>query len=144
MHTRLVSVLAQLRSIRQSPTRGGLNYGGLNISFIHSIIERCTVHCRMVWQRFVKDSWPPKRPGPASDRDNVTRQTLRAGIYAPLPRNHIYTSGHGRTRQQLGRHLNHTIIHPAVLGSTCEQVLGKTPTLNPSRCAGSIMRAGFN
>ena len=31
----------------------------------------------------VTDTWPPKRPGPASDRGNVTRQTLRAGIHAP-------------------------------------------------------------
>ena len=30
-------------------------------------------------------TWPPKRPGPASDRDNVTMQTLRAGIRAPPP-----------------------------------------------------------
>ena len=33
----------------------------------------------------VTDTWRPKRPGPASDRDNVTRQTLRAGIHAPPP-----------------------------------------------------------
>ena len=33
----------------------------------------------------VTDTWPPKRPGPASDRDNVTRQTLQAGIRAPPP-----------------------------------------------------------
>ena len=33
----------------------------------------------------VTDAWRPKRPGPASDRDNVTRQTLRAGIHAPPP-----------------------------------------------------------
>ena len=33
----------------------------------------------------VKNSWPPKRPGPASDRDSVTRQTPRAGISAPPP-----------------------------------------------------------
>ena len=28
----------------------------------------------------VTDAWRPKRPGPASDRDSVTRQTLRAGM----------------------------------------------------------------
>ena len=39
----------------------------------------------MVWEISVTDTWPPKHPGPASDRDNVTRQTLRAGIRAPLP-----------------------------------------------------------
>ena len=36
----------------------------------------------------VTDIWRPKRPGPASfssDRDNVTRQTLRAGVRAPPP-----------------------------------------------------------
>ena len=33
----------------------------------------------------VTDTWQPKRPGPASDRDSVTRQTLRAGIRAPPP-----------------------------------------------------------
>ena len=33
----------------------------------------------------VTDTWRLKRPGPASDRDNVTRQTLRAGIRAPPP-----------------------------------------------------------
>ena len=31
------------------------------------------------------DTWPPKRPGPASDRDSITRQTLQAGIRAPPP-----------------------------------------------------------
>ena len=31
----------------------------------------------------VADTWRPKRPGPASDRDSVTRQTLRAGTRAP-------------------------------------------------------------
>ena len=36
----------------------------------------------MVELMFVTGAWPPKRPGPASDRDNVTRQTLRAGIMA--------------------------------------------------------------
>ena len=34
----------------------------------------------MVWLMSMTDTWQPKRPGPASDRDNVTRQTLRAGI----------------------------------------------------------------
>ena len=33
----------------------------------------------------VTDTWPPKRQGPASDRDNVSRQTLRAGMRAPPP-----------------------------------------------------------
>ena len=33
----------------------------------------------------VTDIWRPKRPGPASDRDSATRQTLRAGIRAPPP-----------------------------------------------------------
>ena len=31
------------------------------------------------------EDWRPKRPGPASDRDIVTNQTLRAGIRAPPP-----------------------------------------------------------
>ena len=39
----------------------------------------------MIEIKSVTDTWRPKRPGPASDRDNVTRQTLRAGIRAPLP-----------------------------------------------------------
>ena len=39
----------------------------------------------MVWQKSVKDGWLPKRPGPASDKGNVARQTLRAGIRAPPP-----------------------------------------------------------
>ena len=34
----------------------------------------------------VKDGWPPKRPSLATDRDSVTRQTLRAGIRAPSSR----------------------------------------------------------
>ena len=29
----------------------------------------------------VKDCWRPKRAGPPSDRDSVTRQTLQAGIW---------------------------------------------------------------
>ena len=33
----------------------------------------------------MKDSWPLKRPGLASDWDTVARQTLRAGICAPPP-----------------------------------------------------------
>ena len=43
----------------------------------------------MVWYGMVDvcgGYWLPKRPGPASDRDSVTRQTLQA--YVPhLPRN---------------------------------------------------------
>ena len=40
----------------------------------------------------VTDTWPPRRPGPASDRDNVTKQTLRA--YVPhLPRNPVLRIG---------------------------------------------------
>ena len=35
----------------------------------------------------VTDTWRPKRPGPASDRDNVTRQTLRWEIIVII---HIY------------------------------------------------------
>ena len=31
----------------------------------------------------VEDCWRPKRPGPASDKDTVTRQTLRADMCAP-------------------------------------------------------------
>ena len=37
------------------------------------------------WQMSVTDTWRPKRPGPASDWDSVTRQTLRAGMRAPPP-----------------------------------------------------------
>ena len=33
----------------------------------------------------MEDYWRPTRPGPASNRDSVTRQTLRAGISAPPP-----------------------------------------------------------
>ena len=33
----------------------------------------------------VKDIWPPKRPGPVSDSDGVTRQTLREGMCALPP-----------------------------------------------------------
>ena len=43
--------------------------------------------CGMAWQMSVTDAWRPKRPGPASDRDNVTRQTLQAGMRAPPPEN---------------------------------------------------------
>ena len=42
----------------------------------------------MVWYGMVDvcDGYlAPRRPGPASDRDNVTGQTLRAGIRAPPP-----------------------------------------------------------
>jgi hypothetical protein len=39
----------------------------------------------MVWYMSVMKTWRRKHPGPASDRDNVTRQTLRAGIRAPPP-----------------------------------------------------------
>ena len=39
----------------------------------------------MAWQMSVTDTWRPKRPGPASDGDSVTRQTLRAGMRAPPP-----------------------------------------------------------
>ena len=39
----------------------------------------------VAWQMSVTDAWRPKRPGPASDRDNVTGQTLRAGMRAPPP-----------------------------------------------------------
>ena len=33
----------------------------------------------------VTDTWRPKRPGPVSDWDDVTKQTLRAGIRARTP-----------------------------------------------------------
>ena len=32
----------------------------------------------------IEDCWRPKRPGPASDGDSVTRQTLRAGILSTM------------------------------------------------------------
>ena len=55
---------------------------------------------RYVWWRSAEDGWRPKRPGPASDRDSVTRQTLRAGIRAPPPEKPYHAQDHGRTRQQ--------------------------------------------
>ena len=45
----------------------------------------------------VTDTWRPKRPGPASDRDNVTRQTLRADIRAPSPEKPYVNIIGGRT-----------------------------------------------
>ena len=48
----------------------------------------------------MEDCWRPKRLGPASDRDNITRQTLRDTCVPHLPRNHIWASGHGGTWQQ--------------------------------------------
>ena len=39
----------------------------------------------MAWHGMVPDVWRPKRPGPASDGNNVTKQTLRAGMRAPPP-----------------------------------------------------------
>ena len=53
--------------------------------------------CGVAWEMSVTDVWPPKRPGPASDRDNVTRQTLRAGIRAPPPEKSYVSSMIGGT-----------------------------------------------
>ena len=53
----------------------------------------------------VTDAWPPKRPGPASDGDNVARQTLRAGIRAPPPEKPYASNvigGTGKSAQQHG------------------------------------------
>ena len=57
----------------------------------------------------VTDTWRPKRPGPASDRDSVTRQTLRAGIRAPPPE--LGAPYHvSPTRMERARVSNHTLI----------------------------------
>ena len=67
----------------------------------------------------VTDTWRPKRPGPASDRDNVTRQTLRAGIHAPPPEKPYIThigvvTGYGSTRYSIARTKSvplHWVVH---------------------------------
>ena len=69
----------------------------------------------MVWYGMV-DTWPPKRPGPASDRDNVTRQTLRAGIRAPPPEKPYVRNIIGGTR--FGPRLTHTAEYPSVSQQT--------------------------
>ena len=54
-----------------------------------TLVPRCVqlMEVWMVWYGMVMsmtDTWRPKRPGPASDRDSATRQTLRAGIRVPV------------------------------------------------------------
>ena len=61
-----VTVVEVQRDMRRSPTGCMIWYG-------------------MVWQKPVEDSWQPKRPDLALDRDGVTRQTLWARIHAAPP-----------------------------------------------------------
>ena len=57
------------------------------------------------------DTWRPKRPGPASDRDSATRQTLRAGIRAPPPEKpyitHRAMGQHGTAALERGVRFGH-------------------------------------
>ena len=82
----------------------------------------CMAWHGMAWQMSVKDCWQPKHPGPASDRDSVTRQTLRAGMRAPPPEKPYVCIGmacfihlvgfHSRTRTQSHTHA-HALVNPA-------------------------------
>ena len=55
-------------------------------------------------QSSVTDIWRPKRPRPASDRDNVTRQNTAGRHACPTSRKPLHcASGHGRTRYSIAR-----------------------------------------
>ena len=71
----------------------------------------------------VTDDWRPKRPGPASDRDTVTRQTLRAGIRVPPPEKPDLRIGAWENTAQHSQN----VIRPTALGSIWEQVLRGRP-----------------
>ena len=72
----------------------------------------------------VTDTWRPKRPGPASDRDNVTRQTLRAGIRAPPPEKPYVSNVIGGTGNSAQR--RHKSVHIGKLAYFIHFSINKT------------------
>ena len=112
----------KLRSCLSVRTQPPTATGALHRPLWYGMVS--TIQYGMVWWMSAKDCWRPKRPGPATDRDSVTRQTLRAGIRAPPPEKPYLRIG---ARENVA-----TVSVPTLLGESSDHL---PPRRRSTRCS---------